>query len=273
MKKIFIMLLALAAVAPAAIAQKGTVTKEAKTLNTQWNGKTAVYLGDSMTDSKSTATTCMYWAYLEELMGIKPLVYGINGHQWDGVLQQAKKLKADNPKFDAIFIFAGTNDFNNNTAIGSFYNEDYVRTRKNNDPQALLRHRTLNTNTNTFTGRINNVLSYLKDNFPDKQIIIMTPIHRALADFGKDNYQPTEDYANYQRHFVDEYVQTLREASSIWSMPCIDLFAESGLYPLSKPNLIYFHDAGMDQLHPNYLGNYRIARVMQFKLLSIPPTF
>lgn len=63
------------------------------------------FLGDSITDKIHVGTTKNYWQYLAEMLGIEPLVYGINGNQWNGILKQAQKLKADvGDEVDAIII-------------------------------------------------------------------------------------------------------------------------------------------------------------------------
>ena len=45
---------------------------------------------------------------------------------------------------------------------------------------------------NTYKGRINIGMKRLKQLFPDKQIVLLTPLHRSLADFGETNVQPDE---------------------------------------------------------------------------------
>ena len=88
---------------------KVIITTDEKTPNSQWQGKRVAYLGDSMTDKRRVGTTCVYWEYLSELLGIDPSVYGISGNQWDGIYKQALKLHQEKgTDVDAIFIFAGT---------------------------------------------------------------------------------------------------------------------------------------------------------------------
>jgi lysophospholipase L1-like esterase len=254
------------------VVPKVQVPQADKTLHSQWLGKTAAYLGDSMTDSTSTATACLYWVYLKELMGLKPIVYGHSGYKWSDMLGEAQKLKAEGGKCDVIFVFAGTNDFMADIPIGEFYTEREEITNKNSVPTAL-KHRTLIMDQSTFCGRINMAMQYLKDNFPDKQIIILTPIHRALANFGEGNVQPDENYANATGRYFSEYVETLRKASAMWAVPLIDLYTDSGLYPLSDAFMPYFHNKEMDRLHPNALGDYRIARTIQARLLTLPASW
>jgi len=53
----------------------------------------------------------------------------------------------------------------------------------------------------------------------------------------------------------------------------IDLYSISGLYPLADAQVTYFHDKDTDLLHPNALGDYRLAKTIQYQLLALPSTF
>ena len=55
-------------------------------------------------------------------------------------------------------------------------------------------------NMGTFRGRINTVMEYLKHNFPNQQIVLMTPLHRGYANFGGSNVQPAECFPNVLGH-------------------------------------------------------------------------
>lgn len=253
-------------------AKKVVVKKSEKTLHSQWDGKKVVFLGDSMTDKTCVGTTCVYWEYLTELLGIKPLVYGINGHSWNGILQQAQKLYNERKdSIDAIIIFAGTNDYNGSTPLGTFFTETMAETN-HNGRTVMRKHREPIFNDTTFCGRVNKAFSFLKQHYGNKQIIVMTPIHRAYAKFGAKNIQPDENFSNGKGLYIDAYVDILKQAAEIWSVPVIDLFGESGLYPLYPSNDIYFHNVNTDRLHPNAVGDYRIAKTMQYHLLSLPAT-
>lgn len=254
-------------------AAKVVINASEKTLNSQWDGKRVAYLGDSMTDSRRVGTTCVYWEYLVESLGIKPLVYGINGNQWDGIYNQAVKLHEEKgTAVDAILIFAGTNDYNHGLPMGRFFSETTKQTIFNGET-VTRKYRTPILNDSTFCGRINKVMAYLKENFPEQQIIIMTPIHRGFAKFSDKNIQPDENFANGQGLYLDDYVNALKQAASNWSVPLIDLYSLSGLYPLAEAQLQYFHDSSTDQLHPNALGDYRLAKTIQYQLLTLPSTF
>lgn len=249
------------------------IEKKEKTLQSQWKGKRVAFLGDSMTDPGRVGTNCIYWEYLSELLGIVPVVYGKNGHQWNGIYNQAKKLYEEKGnEIDAIFIFAGTNDYNAALPIGEFFSLS-KRTTSYDGKDVELNFRNPLINDNTFCGRINKVISYLKETYPHQQIVLLTPIHRGYARFGKDNVQPDENYANRAGLFIDEYIETIKKAGSVWSTPVIDLYAMSGLFPLSDSQLQYFAKKETDRLHPNALGHYRIAKTLQYQLLALPSVF
>lgn len=244
-----------------------------KTVNSQWQGKRVAFLGDSMTDKRNDRTTYVYWEYLKELLGIEPFVYGINGNQWNGIYNQAVKLHEEKEmSVDAILIFAGTNDYNKGIPIGEFFSEE-TKLINYNGNQVMRKYRTPIVTDSTFCGRINKVMSYLKNNFPQQQIIILTPIHRGFAQFNEKNVQPDENYANTQGLYINTYINVLKQAASNWAVPLIDLYSISGLFPLADAQIQYFSNKDTDKLHPNALGNYRIAKTLQYQLLALPSGF
>jgi len=264
MKKLLISLFFLCTAAAA--------TAQTPAPDSQWRGKRVAFLGDSMTQPSRDGSETVYWQYLADWMGIEPLVYGISGHQWTGIYGQAERLLAEGKAVDAILIFAGTNDFNNNTPIGEFFTETQRQT--NHDGVVVTRrHRTVVDTDSTFCGRINRVLGFLKTHFPEQQIIVMTPVHRGLARFNERNVQPEELFANGEGLFLDDYVEALRAASGHWSVPLIDLHALSGLYPLADSHTPYFRNADTDRLHLNSVGNERLAATIRYQLLALPAGF
>jgi lysophospholipase L1-like esterase len=252
---------------------KVKLTDREKTPNSQWEGKRIAFLGDSMTDKRRVGTTCVYWEYLNELLGIEPFVYGVSGNQWNDIYKQSVKLHEEKgTNVDAILIFAGTNDYNHNIPVGEFFSETTKQTNFNGK-EVTRKYRTPNLNDTTFCGRINKAMSYLKNNYPQQQIIIMTPIHRGYAKFNEKNVQPDENYANGQGLYIDSYVDMLKQAASYWAVPLIDLYSTSGLFPMVDAQSQYFNNKETDRLHPNALGDYRLAKTIQYKLLALPSGF
>ena len=233
-----------------------------------WENKTCAFLGDSITDKVHVGTTKNYWQFLGEILGISYVSYGINGAQSDSLINQATSAYNDNPNYDAIFILIGTNDFNANIRIGEWFTETEKETNKNG-VSVNLKHRDIIINNSTFKGRLNTGLQYIKKKFPNSQVILMTPLHRAYAVFDPSNIQPDESYANTSGLFLSDYVAAIKECANIWATELIDLNAISGLYPLMEEYSGYFHNSKTDMLHPNINGHYRIAQAIAAKMNSI----
>ena len=238
-----------------------------------WKGKKVAFLGDSITDARHIGCTANYWNYLPKMLGLDAYVYGVNGDQMKNLMAQAKKVMLDFHWYvDAIFVWAGTNDFNSNVPRGEWYETTEEVTSRTTGTVKLPRRKP-SMDEGTFRGRINALLSYLKHNFPDQQIVLVTAIHRGYATFGPKNIQPDESFPNLLGLYIDDYNDDIRQAGRIWSVPVLDLYERSGLLPTDSSYVRYFHDAETDMLHPSANGHERIARTMAAWMLTIPSDF
>ena len=242
-----------------------------------WQGKRVAYFGDSITDPRNSGSKKKYWNFLQEWLGITPYVYGVSGRQWNDIPRQAEQLKSEHgDDFDAILIFIGTNDYNAGVPIGEWWDETTTEVMAGiHKPKALetRRQRVPAMNKNTYRGRINIALDTVKRMYPTKQIVLLTPIHRANFFANDKNWQPNESYQNECGEYVDAYVSSVKEAGNIWAVPVIDWNASCGLFPLQEEQLQYFAKPDVDQLHPNDKGQERMARTLMYQLLSLPCTF
>ena len=156
-------------------------------------------------------------------MGITPYVYGISGRQWNDVPRQAEQLmKEHGEEVDAIIVLMGTNDFNAGIPIGEWFTEteeQVLAARGEMKKMETRKKRTPVMDSNTYKGRINIGITRMKQLFPDKQIILLTPLHRAFANFGETNVQPDENYQNSCGEYVDAYVQAVPEGFSQRKIP------------------------------------------------------
>lgn len=220
--------------------------------NSEWSGKVASFLGDSIT--YGAKTTKIYHQYLKELIGFSACNnYGIDGasitNHSNGICTRYNNVASDS---DIIFIFGGTNDFYYNKPLGEWYTLSGTT-------------RTLNKDVSTFRGALAEICDGLITKFPTKQIILITPIHRDRL-----RNQQTDLEANASGLYLDDYVECVKEAGKIFGIPVIDLNGESGLYPMNTENAnAYFH--ADDKLHPNANGHLKMARVIQGKLRTILP--
>lgn len=123
---------------------------------------------------------------------------------------------------DAVVVFGGTNDFGHGDApIGNF-----------ND-------RT----TDTFYGALHVLYSSLITKFPGKPIVIITPLHRSEEVLGSKT--------------LKAYVDIIRKVAEYYSLPILDLYAESGL----QPNVPVIKETYVpDGLHPNDAGHEILAQ-------------
>ena len=244
---------------------------------TPWTGKKVAFLGDSIADPAQTnRPQRIYWQYLAENLGLEPHVYAVSGYQWDRVYKAAQKMKQEmGGDVDAIFIFAGTNDYMSSIPLGEWYDVAEEEVFLKGKTLKLPRRR-FSRDMKTFRGRVNTVMDFLKTNFPDQQIAIMTPLHRGHYDLGDKNVQPEETVPNALGRHLEDYVAVLREAADIWSVPVIDLYRESGLFPMNDAYAKCFRYAGpnvWDKLHPNTEGHRRIAKTIAARLMTMPTDF
>ncbi len=245
--------------------------------NNHLKGKTLCFLGDSITFGVGVKAGERYFDILEKEIGFKAYGFGVDGAKYINLYSQAQKMHEMLDKnIDAIFIFAGTNDYNGSTPIGDWYDysqEEIIRLKNNDGSTAKTetrKLRTFNFDTNTFKGSINTLLSYLKRNYADKQIILMTPLHRAYAEFSENNIQYDEMHSNHAGLFMEDYLEAIHEAAQIWATELIDLHSVSGLFPLYDEHAKYFANSASDRLHPGKEGHRKIAKVLFRKLNNIP---
>ncbi len=242
--------------------------KEVKIMN---KVKYCVFFGDSITEGVGVNIGERYFDRISQKLGVKTAGYGVNGAQSVHVPEQIAKMQAEHKadEIGKIFVLIGTNDFANSVPIGEFFTESVeaiptLYDENGNFARSELRKkRSFIFDKNTFCGRLNIIFEKLKKDYPFADIIIMTPLHRAYAYFGGDNIQPNELYANGAGRYFDEYVQTVRKCADVWSLKLIDLYRDSGLYPLDDGNAaLYFCSDKTDRLHPNANGHARIAETI-----------
>ncbi len=231
--------------------------------------KKVLFLGDSITDKRHIGCAKNYWGFLADEYGFNPMVYGISGHHWCHVPWQVDAyLKEHSECPDVVFVFAGTNDFNDNVPMGEWYRIKEETVNKNGK-ETLLKKREFIFDAWTFRGRINVTMDKLRKSFPSARIVLLTPIHRGYARFGNANVQPDESYANTRGLFIDDYVNAVKEAGNVWSAKVVDLNADCALYPNSDSHAQFFGNKDTDRLHPSTAGHERIAEAISLAVGDI----
>ena len=236
-----------------------------------WKGRKVAFLGDSITDPIHVGCTSNYWNFLIDDLALDAKVLGVNGDTWLGALKQIARLHEAKSftDVDAIFVLLGTNDYMSGVPLGELFTYDMESANRHGE-QVVLKKRSFNFDRTTFYGRVNAVLQRLKTDFPDAQIILITPPHRGFFTCCKTNVQPPESYANPNGNFLDEYVDALQASARYWSVPVIDLYGESGLVPENDSYIQYFANSKTDRLHPNTRGHRRMADLIEARLNVLP---
>lgn len=234
-----------------------------------WRGRRVVFLGDSITDPHQPHA--IYWQYLGKWLDWDVTSYGVGGAKWSDIgvqIDQLEREKGD--AVDAIFILMGTNDYQRDRPLGVWYDLTRGTVEWRRKPVALNR-RDFSRDNGTVRGSINLAMERLKRRWPRAQILVMTPIHRAV--FGEHADQPSECWPNESGVYLDKYVDCIRETGDVWSVPVIDLYREAGLMPFLDEHAHCFRSAEKDRLHPNAVGHERLAKVIMGRINSLPGAF
>lgn len=204
-------------------------------------GKKAVFLGDSITEGvgASSYENC-YVETFGRLSGAKVENFGVGGTRiarqtnktgsaWDeDFIERADKMPSD---ADLVVVFGGTNDFGHgDSPFGEFGDETEY----------------------TFYGALRILCEKLLNKYPEKAIVLMTPLHR-----------PDEDSSVNQIGLPHEplsaYVRAIKEVAEYYSLPVLDLWANSGIQPKLETLLqIYMPDG----IHPSDKGAAKIAEML-----------
>ena len=205
------------------------------------NNKKIVFLGDSITEGwgASSPDKAYHQLIKNEYNLSLACEAGIGGSriakQKNPTLFSVRQdlyfgLRADYmPKdVDMVIVFGGTNDFGHGDAAFGDINsyDDY-----------------------TFIGALNNLIIKLKNLYPNKEIIFMTPLHRLYEDISLNN----------SGKLLIDYVNAIIDATKRHDVKLIDLFNELELEP-NDPNLL------PDGLHPNDEGHKMMAEFIGKKL-------
>lgn len=208
-------------------------------------GKKINFLGDSITEGcgVSCQENVFHQVMKREYGLAEARNYGVGGTRfarqmvpsepkWDqDFCRRAAEMEKD---ADAVVVFGGTNDFGHGDApLGDFADRE----------------------PNTFYGACHFLFRYLIETYPDAVIAVCTPLHRLTED------DPMGDHRYKTYHYGDlkTYVAIIREVAEYYSLPVIDLYANSGI----QPKVDIMREKFMpDGLHPNDAGHEKLAHVI-----------
>lgn len=198
-------------------------------------GKTALFLGDSITMGCGTSEIekTSFVSVFGAISGANVINYGVSG------TRIARQISADGDDFnkraermqdgaDLVVVFGGTNDFGHGDApFGDFSDRTEL----------------------TFCGALHVLFNKLITKYPEAKIVVLTPLHRLSED-------STVNDLGMACKPLCEYVAAIKRAAEYYSLPVLDLWAESGIQPKVDAIKQRFMPDG---LHPSDAGAKIIA--------------
>lgn len=196
------------------------------------NGLKINLLGDSITEGIGTSgIEHRFGELLASRCGAIVRNYSISGTR----IARQHKPSVDNPNHDKHFVsrvdgmeadadmivvFGGTNDFGHGDApLGEMSDREDT----------------------SFYGALHTLYTALINKYPTSKIVVLTPMHRLSED------EPRADGST-----LLTYVNIIRQVAEYYSLPVLDLYAESGITP-KVPVLMERYMP--DGLHPSDAGN------------------
>jgi len=204
------------------------------------------FLGDSITDIfNATAPDKVYHQVIKKNYGLAGAYnYGVSGTR----IARQTNPTTDSPKFDlnfelraqtmcrdvdAVVVFGGTNDYG--------HGDSKFGTIDSADEDAY-----------TFCGAVNSLITALRRDFPNAELVFMTPLHR----LGEE--EPRRPGGKP----LAEYAHALRVICARRGVKVIDLFAMNPL-DAANPDLI------PDGVHPSDAGHAILAHTVGEALLAL----
>ena len=148
---------------------------------------------------------------------------GTNRQVFEGYVERLNKLsRIDFREVKVLIIEHGTNDYNRGIPIDN-QKDPFDKT--------------------TFAGALRSSLSFLQGNYPDLQIVLLTP---ALCALGEEGYLSTEK--DWGGGLLEAYVEKELEIAAEFNLDVIDYYRNSGI---TADNI---YEYTVDGLHPNAEG-------------------
>lgn len=196
-------------------------------------------LGDSITYGAGASSTEKGYAYLLKNDFSSVEVNGVPGaNVSNGYLSRINNLSDD---LDVIIVLGGINDYATNIPLGTISSAD-----------------------TTFYGALNNIVNALKSKYLGKELFLCTPLQASIS--GKSS-----DIQNSQNLSLQDYRKAIIEVAEKYSVPCIDLYAMSGMNFAHNVDERNYYST--DGVHPNDIGHQklyeRVLKSIQNILVSV----
>ncbi len=197
-------------------------------------------LGDSITYGDKLSDTGLAFPYVvaSGCMEAKLNNYGWNGSNLAGPHPDrlVDRYPAMEPDADLILVLGGTNDYAGFHELGT--------------PLGTAQ----DTTADTFYGGLNLLMCGLRQMYPDRDVVFMTPLRRV-------GYMRK----NGSGFYLNQYAEAIRERAAFWGFRVIDLFNEPEL-DFSSRSAAYL----VDGLHPNEKGHALVGACVYRRLFKEP---
>ena len=220
-------------------------------------GKIVNFLGDSITEGAGVGDipNCRYDNYIKNEYGLKAANnYGISGtrlaHQMKAGVNPSSDLCFCGRAYhmdknaDIVVVYGGVNDY--------IHGDAPIGQKGDRYPE-------------TFWGGVSFLMRHLKDLYPGKTIVFVTPAHCY--------YEGVHDYevSKYPIKKTDampliEYVKIIEEMGKEYGVPVLNLFEKLGIDP-NKPE--DYEKYTVDGLHFNNEGQKILAKCIADFILSL----
>lgn len=202
-------------------------------------------LGDSITEGMGVYDPYNLWvnvlardeivSYIQNL-GISGTTVAVPPTEGYDPWAYVNRYQEIDPDTDLIIVFGGTNDYGHDVPLGSI--EDDI-------PE-------------TFHGALNILASGLAQDYPDAQILFLTPLQRDDDLLGS----PTTTPYNYAGVTMEDYCGAIKAVCEKNGIEVLDLYNLEGIR-LTDPTFDEFFDDG---LHPNDAGSAFLGRAVLQKV-------
>lgn len=206
---------------------------------------TIAFIGDSITEGiGATSKECSFPSVFEKNTDIKKsLNYGLSGtriarqkktfmnyHEWDNDF--ISRVDIMDSSADCVIVCGGINDYMHGDAeLGSLDDSTEY----------------------TFCGAMNILISKLKNKFPQKPLIFMTPINFVE--------EKSPEYAHINKgYYFYEYLEAIKQICDYHSVIVFDLHSEIGIDSKNKKDKEEFYS---DTIHLNDNGYKIIAEKLE----------
>lgn len=214
-------------------------------------GLTIAFIGDSITEGiGATSKECSFPSVFEKNTDIKKsLNYGLSGtriarqkktfmnyHEWDNDF--ISRVDIMDSSADCVIVCGGINDYMHGDAeLGSLDDSTEY----------------------TFCGAMNILISKLKNKFPQKPLIFMTPIHFVE--------EKSPEYAHINKgYYFYEYLDAIKVVCEYHSVILFDLYSEIGIDSKNEDDRNRFYS---DTIHLNDNGYSKIAEKLEIFLKNL----